>query len=350
MGTLTRSLAPCPWFALLIAAFHGDREERNYSYDQSWAIQNAYMATAAYCGYPGVPNDTALEEWRCGPACDNVPNMSHVRVVRSVKKIDAYAYVGVQDGRCVLAFRGTSNVAGWITDLKSARMVDLNAVGVLCQFEGRPCMVGDGFIDNYVSIAQYIQGNLSEIGCDQGALWSRGLTVTGHSLGAAEAVIAMYDLKTKGYKILDAVTIGQPRVGDITFARAFEAAFGSLAIPFRVTHAQDPVVHLPPEVMGFRHIGTEVFYDGNVSQGYKVCTAPGEVPLPEDPACADRYWNLPEMVYNCVRDHRIHCDHLTYYQDVMAVRIDGATCLGHRRTYHDEVGFTAGPTPSHVLV
>merc|ERR1711924_256747 len=107
-------------------------------------------------------------------------------------------------------------LAGWLTDLSSAILVDLRDQGVECTYQGTPCKVGDGFMKNYNSIASFVKGNLSAIGWTPGF----GITVTGHSLGAAEATIAMYDLKNEGYNIKPTYTFGQPRVGDDAFKKA----------------------------------------------------------------------------------------------------------------------------------
>ena len=46
-----------------------------------------------------------------------------------------------------------------------------------------------------------------------------------------------------------------------------------------MTHARDPVPHMPSAAAGFSHVGTEVFFN-KASSAYKVC-ARGE-----DPSCA----------------------------------------------------------------
>ena len=66
-------------------------------------------------------------------------------------------------------------------------------------------------------------------------------------------------------------------VGNKAFASHFE---DSVAFPVhRVTHARDPVPHMPSAASGFSHVGTEVFFN-KASSAYKVC-ARGE-----DPSCA----------------------------------------------------------------
>jgi hypothetical protein len=52
---------------------------------------------------------------------------------------------------------------------------------------------------------------------------------------------------------------------------------------FRVTHYQDTVPHLPPQVLGFHHLCTEVYEDQ--TGALRTCTDPSC----EDPTCADQF-------------------------------------------------------------
>lgn len=49
-----------------------------------------------------------------------------------------------------------------------------------------------------------------------------------------------------------------------------------------MVHHVDPVPHLPLEDMGFKHMGTEVYYLGASNGTYQVCDSSGE-----DPTCSD---------------------------------------------------------------
>ena len=57
----------------------------------------------------------------------------------------------------------------------------------------------------------------------------------------------------------------------------------------RTVHYADVVPHLPPQILGFHHPGTEVWYQEN-NVDYQVCNGSGE-----DPACSDSL-SLPDSV------------------------------------------------------
>jgi len=289
------------------------------AYDEAVALEYSYLCTASMCS-PGAtsPTTASLEAWNCGAACDAVPGMTDVRAIESGKANDAFAYVAKKNGVCLAVFRGTSDLAGWLEDLKSATLVDLSdyGYGEICSYGGTTCKVGDGFMNNYNSVASYVKGNLTEIGCTKGSQ----LSITGHSLGAAEAGIAMFDLKHEGYDIIETYTFGQPRVGDKVFAQAYEAEFGPIDT-YRVTHADDPVPHLPFEFMDFTHISTEVWYESTTSKGYKVCNGSGE-----DPKCSNSKSDLvPVASATCATD-QAKCAHLNYMTDSKTISMDGSSC------------------------
>jgi triacylglycerol lipase len=82
----------------------------------------------------------------------------------------------------------------------------------------------------------------------------RPLFLTGHSLGAALAVVAAKFLKNEDLVDASAVyTFGMPRCG----GRRFVADYGSqLAMTtYRLVHGDDIVPTVPPAELGFRHVG-----------------------------------------------------------------------------------------------
>src|SRR2546427_809389 len=114
------------------------------------------------------------------------------------------------------------------------------------------------------------------------------LYITGHSLGAAMAVIAAAiifgDERYASWRPLvrGVYTYGQPMVGDPEFAESCDARFGKLV--FRHIYDHDLVPRMPPWTTGpFRHFGAE--YVGDASGWY-----PRSKPVRQ---AATALWSVP---------------------------------------------------------
>ena len=81
----------------------------------------------------------------------------------------------------------------------------------------------------------------------------RRVTVCGHSLGAALAVLCAADVK-KNYPTVsvEAYLFGCPRVGNRAFCREYDRA---VSHTLRVENGNDIVTKLPLRIMGYRHVG-----------------------------------------------------------------------------------------------
>jgi hypothetical protein len=179
-------------------------------------------------------------------------------VVNRAMLIVACAYfVRSRCGRIgVLAFRGTvpDDFINWLTDTNTT----------LQPFHfGR---VHTGFFRNveplWKDVAETIEDALETAG-DGGDGQPSGtlqnLYITGHSLGAAMAVIATARIFSDDYAtwqplVRGAYTYGQPMVGDADFCKHYERQFEL----YRHVYRKDVVPHLPPSEVGrFVHFGQE---------------------------------------------------------------------------------------------
>jgi hypothetical protein len=197
-------------------------------------------------------------------------------------------YLEDQDG-CLVAFRGSANKMNWIRDF---------------EFWGEPaafddcdnCSVHHGFYYTWKYVRDNVLDALEEVGCGPQSSRQQNLVyVTGHSFGAALVEIAMFSMDQRGFNVAKAYSFEAPRVGNEAFAHAFNERFGRKFPVYRITHAQDPAVHVPPVNFGYRHPQTEVFYDS--SGKYKICENE------EDPVCAGQYSNIPLMLAMHSDDH-----------------------------------------------
>jgi len=128
----------------------------------------------------------------------------------------------------VLVFRGTEqNIQDFMTDVKiGPPLLDQGTVGV-----------HQGFKKALDSVWGSIDEALAALTCP--------VFYTGHSSGAALATLAALRRAPQAV-----YTFASPRVGN----KAFINSFGSLPV-YRIVDDEDAVTLLPPESLGFRHVG-----------------------------------------------------------------------------------------------
>lgn len=150
--------------------------------------------------------------------------------------------------RLVVTFRGTQTAEDWLENL------DFIAV----PYQPIP---GRGTVHQGFQLAYYaIRANLLDLvqklgqGCTE-------LLVVGHSLGGALATLAMPDL----LNVLDnpnlspiLYNLASPRVGHGDFQSFFDS---HVNVCYRVVNQWDVVPHLPPDLAGYVHVGSQVAID-----------------------------------------------------------------------------------------
>lgn len=155
-----------------------------------------------------------------------------------------------------VSFRGSSDPADWVADFDAIPEVYLPVTGF-----GR---VHAGFQDVYQLVRNSVADNLAAASTD-----CNQILVTGHSLGAALAVLCAPDMfrNMPPNKIEPRlITFGGPRVGLSDFATAFNATIESC---FRVVNFLDIVPQVPPPP--YVHVGAEIAVDsgGKVDFGWR---------------------------------------------------------------------------------
>lgn len=155
-----------------------------------------------------------------------------------------------------LSFRGSSDLSDWIADFDFVPGSYAPVVGF--------GQVHTGFQDVYECVRADIAAKLATAtrGCDH-------ILVTGHSLGAALAVLAVPDIaRAMPPNTIEPrlTTFGGPRVGLSDFAAAFNAA---IECCYRVVNFLDIVPLVPPAP--YVHVGAEIAVDsgGPIDVGWR---------------------------------------------------------------------------------
>lgn len=204
--------------------------------DRAYSRQNAYWlgraALLAY--YDSATIEAAVGAW-------GLPEF------RFFDKLETQAYIAANDDLIILAFRGTAALLDWISDAD----VDLVSGPAGRVHEGFNLALGFVWKDVWDYVKEHRNGR---------ALW-----VTGHSLGAALATLAVAKLRLERDEAVNGLyTFGAPRAGDPVFARIFDVDFGQYT--FRYVNDQDIVARVPLRLMQYSHVGTFKWFDQDGAQ------------------------------------------------------------------------------------
>lgn len=190
-----------------------------------------------------------------------------------------FATLRPADGLALVAFRGTQS------DKPKDLLTDLKAWHT--EHAGWPGAVHAGFARAATALLPAVTAWLDTRGANR-----TELLLCGHSLGGAIATLLAMRLVTgrasgaqpPGSQAtrIQLVTLGSPRVGDAAFARAFAACN---ILSTRIVNWLDIVTRLPPEVLGYRHVGTPAFIDEHGNLGL----------APAQPSAVDRQADDTEL-------------------------------------------------------
>jgi triacylglycerol lipase len=211
------------------------------------------LAEAAYTvmgGGPATlpPGYSQTNVIRADPAVLTTMISPPPAVAAMTKNTDIFGLMGRNptSRTAFVSFRGTSDVGEWVADIDAVPddYLPIVAFG----------QVHAGFQDVYELVRTNIATNLATAtaGCDQ-------ILITGHSLGAALAVLAAPDVfrNMPPNKIEPRlITFAGPRVGLSDFVGKFNADIESC---FRVVNFLDIVPYLPPAP--YVHVGAQITVD-----------------------------------------------------------------------------------------
>jgi hypothetical protein len=238
------------------------------------ASADAYQVAQASCLCAGAPREPA-PGGRLADRQDACPTLPLYDAAT-----DTHATVTRYDDCTVIAFRGTRDLANWLTDAEFLRehiptggvhrgfLAAVDSVlpqikAALAEGRGQRTEVRDQKSEvggpsascPLTSDLRPLTSDLRPLPSDLCPLPSdlRPLILTGHSLGGALAVLAGYFLAEQNYPVHSIYTYGQPRAGDAAFAADFEVLCGGKT--YRVVNQNDLVPRLPGWLLGYRHAG-----------------------------------------------------------------------------------------------
>lgn len=264
-------------------------------YDEGLAKAFAALSKLSFCG-PTAGLYSSVQG-TCGPACEEaglavVPGSVHFLgaadrdvshaifgyVARlGVTSMDAgMTYSRTLEDSCVVVLRGADSKANEVSDMENdlveidaanafrnmqEEMVHIDNASAAC----KGCRVHRGYFRVWNLLRQDLSKQLSAVGCRA----SKGVHVTGFSMGGAVATLAMLELRRQGFTVLPSYTFEAPRTGNEAFAKAVQ----EWGIPlFRITHNKDRIPRTPRSDLGFMHAGREVHYsNSNGTYTYELC-------------------------------------------------------------------------------
>lgn len=150
------------------------------------------------------------------------------------ERLDTEVFLSQKGNYQIICFRGTSSVTDILTDLK---------------FNKKQAFGGNGKVHAGFQNALNEVWDKLETSIDK----NKKVIVTGHSLGGGLAQLLAYRLTLKNYTVSGVYTYGSPRVGNSDFKAAYDARLAKKT--FLHTSDKDLVPAIPPEIMGFVHLG-----------------------------------------------------------------------------------------------
>ena len=155
---------------------------------------------------------------------------------------DTQAFVAANAKALLIIFRGTESIKDWMTNVR------------IKPIEGPAGEVHGGFYEAAMRVwHSQIKGIVTEMRTTGQPIW-----IAGHSLGGALAVLtgAIMQLDAENLIPVQGVcTFGQPRVGNWSFASAFDKSFKNRA--YRLVNNNDIVPHVPPVGLILRYWHTK---------------------------------------------------------------------------------------------
>lgn len=276
---------PSVGMALLCSAFAGSlpRQAINISGVPSPVVLAAaedklHFSYAAYC------KSADIYAWSC-KWCQKTAKAQNISVNEGVTERDGTAsrsFVAIvpEQSEIVVSFRGSSNILNWIEN------VDFPVVQLKWPGAKAGAKVHNGFLLSYEAIRK---DTVAAVKRAQNQCPHCTIHVTGHSLGASQALLGSLDLTLQGIPVSSVYTFGCPRTGDPVFAKWWSETVAP-GNSYRAVHNKDIVPHLPAHDFGiknaFMHTHQELWQTTERGKQVLCNGASSTDPLGEDPQCS----------------------------------------------------------------
>lgn len=166
-------------------------------------------------------------------------------VVIDDKKTDVQGFVKIKDDSATIVFRGSDSCKDWDTNFKFWKAV------VPYGNHRSKIKVHSGFLSTYK--VKNVRGKIHDIIKKYDI---QNISVTGHSYGAALAILCAVDLEYNyPFKDYEVIVFGCPRVGNKAFKDSYNLRiFKTL----RVETRNDFITKLPFKFLGYEHVGSVI--------------------------------------------------------------------------------------------
>ncbi|CAK9309399.1 unnamed protein product [Citrullus colocynthis] len=223
--------------------------------DRSYKVTKSLYATSSV-GLPGWVDEVAPD---LGWMTQRSSWVGYVAVCDDRREI---ARMGRRD--IVIALRGTATCLEWAENVR-AQLIDIPADD--CGDGGDP-KVECGFLSLYKTAGAHVK-SLSESVVEEIRRLTEmykgetlSITVTGHSLGAALAVLVADEISVCSAEVppVAVFSFGGPRVGNKMFANRIKSRNVKV---LRIVNSQDVITQVPP--VTYSHVGTELRVETKMS-------------------------------------------------------------------------------------
>ena len=174
---------------------------------------------------------------------DNMPKCygSFYEIIED-KATDTECFIRKNRSEILIIFRGTDSSINWTNNFIFCKKT------IPYGNKDTKIRVHSGFLKGYKSVRDTLHTKIPLDSCK--------IRITGHSLGAALAVLCAIDLQYNFKNAdIEVFLFGSPRVGNNAFAKSYnKRVFKTL----RVTNGNDIVTKLPPKIFGYRHVGINI--------------------------------------------------------------------------------------------